>query len=78
MGGGLDINLFPQVKATNRGGLWRKMERYCAANLGTFCFIHPIYRDQSWRPAALEYGIFKTAEANITFCGHMFDNTSAA
>lgn len=30
MGGGLDINLFPQDSRLNRGGFWRKMERYCA------------------------------------------------
>jgi hypothetical protein len=55
MGGGLDINLFPQAGRLNRGGLWREMERYCAANPGTFCFVRPLYSNQSWRPQALEY-----------------------
>jgi hypothetical protein len=60
MGGGLDINLFPQSSRMNRGGLWRRMENYCARNPGTFSFVRPIYADTSWRPAQIEYGIIKT------------------
>ena len=41
MGGGTDINLFPQLASVNRGGEWRRMEQYAADNPGTFCFIHP-------------------------------------
>jgi len=75
MGGGLDINLFPQESKVNRGGLWRKMETYCALNPGTFCFIHPIYGDRTWRPRQLEYGIFKLqAGEPVVFWGHMFEN----
>jgi hypothetical protein len=59
MGGGLDINLFPQVASINRGGEWRRMERYAAEHPGTFCFIRPIYRTHHWTPAQLEYGIIK-------------------
>ena len=43
MGGGLDINLFPQAARLNRSALWRRMERYCAGHPGTFCFVRPIY-----------------------------------
>jgi hypothetical protein len=75
MGGGLDINLFPQAKRVNRGGLWRKMESFCALNPGTFCFVRPIYADESWRPRQLEYGIFKIrSNAPVEFWGHVFEN----
>jgi hypothetical protein len=59
MGGGTDINLFPQLLSVNRGGEWRRMEQYAADNPGTFCFIRPIYKGSSWTPSELEYGIFK-------------------
>jgi hypothetical protein len=74
MGGGLDINIFPQARRLNRGSPWRRMERYCATNPGTFSFVRPIYGNESWRPVALEYGIFKTAEDKITFWGNVFAN----
>jgi hypothetical protein len=77
MGGGLDINLFPQSARLNRGGLWRRMENYAARHPGTFCFVRPIYDDPSWRPARLEFGLFKTATADpAAFWGHVFDNTA--
>jgi DNA/RNA non-specific endonuclease len=75
MGGGLDINLFPQSARVNRGGLWRQMENYCARNPGTFCFIRPIYADATWRPAQLEYGIIKVEDGKQPkFWGHVFEN----
>ena len=75
MGGGLDINLFPQAARVNRSGLWRRMENYCAANPGTFCFVRPIYADTSWRPAQVEYGVIKMEpEKAPKFWGHTFDN----
>jgi len=62
LGGGLDINLFPQRRDINRGWskrgkVFREMEKYCAQNPGTFCFSRPIYCDGSWKPCLLEYGI---------------------
>jgi len=75
MGGGLDINLFPQSSQANRKGLWRKMEIYCANSPGTFCFVHPIYHDKSWRPSLLEYGIVRmTADSAYHFWGNVFEN----
>ena len=61
-GGGLDINLFFQRRDINRGWskrgkIYREMERYCAANLGTFCFSRPFYNNRSWHPCAIEYGL---------------------
>lgn len=75
MGGGLDINLFPQSAQTNRRGLWRKMENYCAKHPGTFCFVRPIYSDKGWRPLLLEYGIVKmTPDTTYHFWGNVFEN----
>lgn len=61
-GGGLDLNLFPQLGTLNRGWsrqgrLWRRMERYAASYPGTPLFVRPIYRDDSWRPSVLEFGL---------------------
>jgi hypothetical protein len=58
MGGGTDINLFPQTVSVNRGGEWRRMEKYASDHPGTFCFIRPIYENRSWIPAKIEYGLF--------------------
>lgn len=61
-GGGLDLNLFPQLATLNRGRsqegrLWRQMENYAAEHPGTPLFARPIYRDSSWRPAMIELGL---------------------
>lgn len=75
MGGGTDINLFPQVASVNRGGEWRRMEEYAADNPGTFCFIRPVYEDRSWTPAMLEYGIYKLPPNDpLQFWGNVFPN----
>lgn len=62
IGGGLDINLFPQNRYINRGWsergkIYRKMERYGQENPGTFCFSRPIYADKTWKPWMIEYGL---------------------
>jgi hypothetical protein len=75
MGGGTDLNLFPQLASVNRGGEWRRMERYAVEHPGTFCFIRPIYADASWTPAQLEYGIYKMPPADaFQFWGNLFPN----
>jgi hypothetical protein len=74
MGGGLDINLFPQDRRLNRGTDWRELEQYCATHPGTFCFVRAIYADLGWRPSALEYGIFKQNIGRLTFWGRQFSN----
>ena len=61
-GGILDINLFPHRRELNRGWSadgkrFRKMERYVAKHPGTFFYHRPIYDDETWIPALLEYGI---------------------
>jgi len=62
LGGGLDVNLFPQRTVVNRGWsetgkTYRAMERYCAKNVGTFCFSCPLYGDRTWIPTSIEYGL---------------------
>lgn len=61
-GGGGDWNLFPQLRALNRGWndegkLYRKMESYVATNTGTMFFSRPVYFDGSLCPSLLEYGV---------------------
>lgn len=63
-GGGMDVNFFPQKKEVNRGWneagkIYRKMERFCSANPGIFCFSRPLYNsdNNTWDPDKLEYGI---------------------
>ncbi len=75
-GGGVDINLFHQSAAFNRGWSaqgreYRTMERYCAQHPGTFCFARPIYTDDTARPAELEFGVLK---ADRTLWVRMFEN----
>lgn len=74
MGGGTDINLFPQLASVNRGGEWRRMERYAANNPGSFCFIRPLYAGTSWTPSHLEYGIYQMPPAAFGFWGNVFPN----
>lgn len=67
MGGGLDVNLFPQKPELNRGRseagrVYRRMEKYVAAHGGTFFFSRLIYSDSSWVPSSLEYGVLMQDE----------------
>lgn len=62
IGGGLDVNLFPQRPELNRGRseagrVYRQMEKYATKNPETFVFSRMIYDDASWVPSSLEYGI---------------------
>lgn len=61
-GGRMDINLFPHRRELNRGWsaegrLFRKMERHVAEHPGTFFYHRPVYDDDTWIPAILEYGV---------------------
>jgi hypothetical protein len=76
-GGGVDINLFHQDAAFNRGWSaqgreYRAMERYCARHAGTFCFARPIYTDDTARPAELEFGVLRprTSSSSATFAAY--------
>jgi hypothetical protein len=40
-----------------------------------FCFVRPIYADKIWKPARLEYGVFKMPPHNaLDFWGAEFGN----
>lgn len=59
---GLEINLFSQARALNRGWseegkLFRRMEQHCAAHAGTFCYFRPRYNDQLACPESVEFGV---------------------
>ena len=76
IGGGLDINLFSQDRLLNRGWssegkIYRRMEKYCREQEGTFCFSRPIYADGSNVPRWLEFGVLKNEE---TLWVEVFDN----
>jgi hypothetical protein len=67
IGGAVDqaeVNVFVQRRDLNRGWSiagkrFRKMEKYCESNPGTFCFDRPVYYDQMARPALLEFGVLR-------------------
>jgi hypothetical protein len=69
-GGGLDINLFPQRADINQGRTplgaeYRAMETACVVKLGVdpvFCCSRPIYDDDSWVPAELEYAVIHSPQ----------------
>jgi len=76
MGGGFDVNLFSQDRLLNRGWspqgkIYRRMEKYCREQEGTFCFSRPIYADGSNIPRWLEFGVLKSDE---TLWVEVFDN----
>lgn len=59
---GMELNVFQQRRDLNRGWsqqgkIFRKMERHCFENPGTFCFNRPIYFDNSFKPSYFEFGI---------------------
>jgi hypothetical protein len=60
LGGILDLGIIPQIRSVNRGGEWRRMERYCQERPGTYCFCRPLYAGLSPHPAEIEFGILKT------------------
>jgi hypothetical protein len=76
IGGGLGINLFSQERLLNRGWsgqgkIFRRMEKYCRDQEGTFCFSRPIYADGSNVPRWLEFGVLKRDE---TLWVEVFEN----
>lgn len=64
LGGGEDVNLFPQWAPVNRGlsdagKVYRRMERFCGENPGVLFFSRPFYWGISDHPAAVEFGIVR-------------------
>ncbi|MCE9636452.1 MAG: DNA/RNA non-specific endonuclease [Planctomycetes bacterium] len=63
-GGGLDINLVPQLRSLNQGrsdegSRYRAMERYCADHPGTYCFSRLIYTTLTDHPRWIEFGVLE-------------------
>ena len=61
-GGGLDVNLFPQLADVNRGWsergkAYRAMERTCLTHPGTYAFARPIYTTRTDHPFLVEFGV---------------------
>jgi hypothetical protein len=76
IGGGLNVNLFSQNRLLNRGWspagkIYRRMEKYCREQEGSFCFSRPIYTDGSNVPRWLEFGVLKR---DHTLWVEVFDN----
>lgn len=66
IGGGLEINVFAQQRAINRGWsergrIFRQMEKYCFDNPGIYCFSRPLYSDLTSRPRSIDFGVLKSA-----------------
>ena len=69
-GGGLDINLFPQLADISRGRTplgaeYRAMEKACVAKPGVdpvFCCSRPIHDDDSLVPVELEYAVIHSSQ----------------
>lgn len=79
IGGAVDrseMNVFVQRRDLNRGWSqegkrYRTMEKYCVLHPGTFCFIHPLYEDQTSIPSFVEFGVLKSCDELWVEC---FDN----
>ena len=71
LGGVLDLNIIPQTRAVNRGGVWRQMERYCQEHPGTYFFCRPIYAGLSSHPKEIEFGVLR---ADGSLWAHSFQN----
>lgn len=56
-GGGLDINVFPQLASVNVGKAWREFEIYSVEHPGTPMAIAFTYSDDTAVPSELEFTI---------------------
>jgi hypothetical protein len=78
LGGGMDINLFPQERQLNRGSSaagrrWRALERRAARAENATLFVRPTYTDPTWTPTRLDFGIVIHGEVDA----ETFDNRTA-
>lgn len=78
-GGGSDINLFVQRRDLNQGHSpqgrrYKKLEEFCQANPGTFCFARGLYAGASQNPDSLEFGVLRDP-GQFRLDLDVFDNT---
>lgn len=74
LGGGMDMNFFPQRADLNRGisaegRRWRELEAI-ALRHRALLFVRPLYDGPTWVPARLEFGVY----ADGRLAAEMFDN----
>jgi hypothetical protein len=75
LGGGLDVNVFPQARDLNRGWSpagrrWRARERRAARHRG-FVLVRPFYgASRTWVPTHVELGVLIDGQLEI----EVFDN----
>lgn len=77
-GGGSDINLFVQRRDLNQGKSdqgkrYVKMEQFCQANPGTFCFSRALYVGADQNPESLEFGVLRDP-SQFRLDTQVFDN----
>ncbi len=58
----MDMNFFPQAAGLNRstserGKVWRAMERYTTDHPGAPLFVHPSYDGETWISSTIDYGL---------------------
>jgi hypothetical protein len=78
LGGGMDINIFPQARHVNRGTSpegrrWRGIERRLAGRCNALIFVRPIYASPGWIPARVEVATVVDGEVELD----CFDNSPA-
>ncbi len=83
LGGGLDINLFPQAVALNRGWSiagrrWRDLERRAAAGSETLLFVRPCYDSPTWTPRSLDVAVLANGEIEAGFFDNSLDQPTAS
>jgi hypothetical protein len=74
LSGVLGLNIIPQTRAVNCGGLWRQMERYCQEHRGTYFFCRPIDAGLSSHPKELDFGVLC---GDGSLWAHSFQNCGA-
>ena len=75
LGGGMDINFFPQAADVNRGRSragrrWRELERRAGGSARTLVLVRPVYDAETWVPRWLDFGVVLGDELEI----ETFDN----
>lgn len=75
LGGGMDINFFPQSADLNRGRSsagrrWRELERRAQASAEALVLVRPVYDSDTWVPRWLDFGVVVGNELDV----ETFDN----
>lgn len=76
LGGGMDVNFFPQAVDLNRGRSpagrrWRELERRAGASADALVLVRPVYDSDTWVPRWLDFGVVVGGDLDV----ETFDNT---